>query len=945
MQPIELTLRRDPERARLHRPQGFALVIDGSVTLSDEIGVALAKLAGDPALQEGRFYLLPKSSSDVSASGLVWITGAGAQRVDCPPGAIALKPLFDESDNQPNVWIPQDCQLWPRVDGNLLARKLTMGTLTRVWLPATGLVGLEPHDQLRPADWLRPPESENVRAWSTPPETVSLPTRLVELGMQSPPTAQEFMREVAGEIGNADWSLFESDPTGENTERPGALSRLQRWMLAKLDELAGRGHEDDDSSGQDDTAKGSGAGAGMMGKAMSSIASAATAPMVAAMSRLLQGQRDQQIEKLLQMMKTNPDQALKFAIPVGAIGAAFRGLAMPGSRLLARLTDFSLSGLGGGGGPVDFWNIDYNLQIKLQQQYREQANREIAAGRYRRAAYIYAHLLSDFRGAAMTLEKGKYFHEAAVLYRDKLNNKTDAARCLTQAGQFQDAADLYWSMNKFEEAGEVWLEAGVPEKAEKMFRSAFQQQLAKGAVVSAANILDQRLDARGEAVSLLQRQWPEGRDMVRCAELAITWLGEDGNHEETQKFIETIIDSASEHQMIDVAAITRNAANKYPDNQIRLLAEDLCRLSVSRAIRDGSMIERGEALSTLAILDNDDLQLRRDATGYGRRIRQRDVKRSPASKKLSLTRLDEFVFRGSARYLDYLVDGSEIYAMGIYGSVGEADYPVNALQVSRIADLQHPKQQRKKFAKLQVSADGLEVGDVFFVHGSKLSAYAPIEQDFVTGVGVNVLPKRDVVAAVADGDRVWELCADETITLRDGTQTYGLTAHWLEIWDEFGLPATPDGSPWLSICLSGDIPVIALDSYLFALRRGQIDHLTSVRGSRIHDMASSMPHTMHRVAVAHTDGLDVVATQVGERSSVCQQRGYTLCEWSHNGHYLLAYSSGYLYCFQLRNSTYAKIAEIHVPQTEDPVKLLRMAPDIVALGYRNGCIKRFQLSQ
>lgn len=63
-----------------------------------------------------------------------------------------------------------------------------------------------------------------------------------------------------------------------------------------------------------------------------------------------------------------------------------RGFAEQGGQLGNRNVDFSLAELFGGGRPIDPWQIDYQLQAKLMAAYRGQADREIAAGRYRRPA-------------------------------------------------------------------------------------------------------------------------------------------------------------------------------------------------------------------------------------------------------------------------------------------------------------------------------------------------------------------------------------------------------------------------------------------------------------------------------------------------------------------------------------------------------------------------------
>ena len=145
----------------------------------------------------------------------------------------------------------------------------------------------------------------------------------------------------------------------------------------------------------------------------------------------LEQKRQNEIERLLKLFGENLEEALKYAIPLGG-PYQDRGAAPPSARLGARATDFNLRGLGGGG-RADVWNLDA-YRDNLGLQYRQAATREIEAGRFKKAAYIYAHLLADFHSAALTLEQGGFYREAAALYQDHLNNRLAAAKCLENGG-------------------------------------------------------------------------------------------------------------------------------------------------------------------------------------------------------------------------------------------------------------------------------------------------------------------------------------------------------------------------------------------------------------------------------------------------------------------------------------------------------------------------------
>ena len=86
---------------------------------------------------------------------------------------------------------------------------------------------------------------------------------------------------------------------------------------------------------------------------------------------------------------------------------------------------------------------------QLRAKYMELAGREMRLGRYRRAAYIYAHLLGDLTNAAAALIAGKHWREAAVLYRDRLKRPEMAAKCLEQGGLWAEAIEFYEQLERF----------------------------------------------------------------------------------------------------------------------------------------------------------------------------------------------------------------------------------------------------------------------------------------------------------------------------------------------------------------------------------------------------------------------------------------------------------------------------------------------------------------
>ncbi len=961
MQSIELKLAPAPQETRSHRCAAFAVFADGTAAAEDPLLQQLAAFAGQDHLRQGRFFLLPRSRSDVRASGLFWISRDPASVVQCPAGAIALRPAAPGS----GLWIPWFSKLVPEIAPAMLAEIASVSTLVRVWLPSIGLIGFAEDDEIRPADWLVPDDrSPEQGVWSPPPETWSPPGQLMELSMLVPPTPESIFQDIGNEIGLPPKSLLEVDDRGEEEEKTGAGRRAKNWLLKKLDRMAQRSKRSPRQRQQppgrtQPASPGSGvAGGGGLGSVMGKI----TAPMAAAMSKMMQGERERQIQKLLNMMSANPDEALKYAIPVSGMNEAFRGFAIPGSQLLSRLTDFSLGGLSGGSGPADFWSINYRLQAQLQEKYRQQANREIAAGRYRRAAYIFAHLLGDLRAAASALRQGKQFAEAAVLYRDKLRDKPSAADCLAEGGFYAEACSLLVSMNQFEAAGKVWLNAGEAEKAREMFECAFEIHLNKGAVVSAATILNDRLDQRDRAIELLRDQWPAGNDASRACEIAVRWMGEDGRHDDTLQWLQRMADTAGEYHRAAFAQLSSQTATTYPDQRVRIAAEDHCRVAVSRSLAESAPIEIDAALSTIANLEPADPQLRRDSVGYRRRLDAARTKSKPpetrpavrAEQPREMVQLPPIQLPAGPNYFAFgvlpsrLPDGYQLFAVGVDDRGIRVYRMPNCKRSSRLDTTSHAALSgaSKNPARKSIKMGPAESSGMFLV----VDVYAPIGEEEICsseqGAALTQMRTKllgDIVAvAAAPGDEAWELSCDlHSVVLRHKHhQTYDLLDQWVESWEQDAVEIY-ETREFFELTVVHGAPVISMNAALLTVRRGRVIPLGSCTGV-IRDLSPSLPRSRNRVAVAHDAGLDVFYLDTGDSVSVCRERPYTKCVWGGNGK-LVAWSDSRLYCFELRGGFIDRIAEMEVRHDGSPVGLLRLEAETVGITWTDGTVTRYRL--
>ncbi|MEO0444481.1 MAG: hypothetical protein AAF191_00240, partial [Verrucomicrobiota bacterium] len=222
--------------------------------------------------------------------------------------------------------------------------------------------------------------------------------------------------------------------------------------------------------------------------------------------------RKREIDRLLEKLKEDPDEGLRYALPLAG-GGGGRGTAPPSTRLGLRQLRFDASG--GGSGPSDHWDLEYEQRLALEKQYRDAALREIKKGNHDRAAYIYGNLLGDWlRAAEAFLEAGRY-RDAVSLYLHKLRDSRGAARCYEKGGLWAQAADLYEKVAEWEKAGDLHHQLGDEERARELWIKASDHERD---VLKKAALWSKKLKHDAVALELLDREWPKGnrsRELVR----------------------------------------------------------------------------------------------------------------------------------------------------------------------------------------------------------------------------------------------------------------------------------------------------------------------------------------------------------------------------------------------------------------------------------------------
>lgn len=633
MTPLPTRLELVYRNRRQHPPRGVLLS-------GDDAGTWLRTLAmADVTLADVEFLPLPQGPADRRLRGvLAVVPGPDIERLG------HAGPLYGVLAGR--VYVPVDGAIEPPVAEEEWNSLLSDEESRFVWHPAAGLVRIEPEERLRAADLIRPPvrrESDWSRALPGP----HLNTRLFALLVDAPPSVEEFFGTAGEDIGSSDNSLDQL-PKGPN--EPGAIdwrklagaplravSGLLQWMGQKLtprdrpgspqgDRTRTAGDAAGRSLSGSGTGAGAGAGAGSFGAGLGSWLAGALAGGGASLGKALGGlsnvlsrltpqivsERAREIERLLDRFASDPDDALRYALPL--TGEAGRGIAPPGWRLTRRGNiDFSL---GGTSGAVDAWGIPPELQTSLLGKYREAAQREIRLGRYRRAAYIFSKLLGDHLSAASALEQGRFHREAAVLYRDKLRQPLEAARCLARGGLLREAVELYREQGRYVEAGDLLVRLEEPEEAAAQYRLAAEGRLAQSDFVGAADLLSRKLSDEDEAFSVLRRGWPDSSQAEGCLTKLLEGTARLGKHDVADDFVRALRsgDLPLSAQTIVLERLPETAL-KYPDPAVQADAAEGVRIVAARFLADS---KRGIDLPLRAIerLVPGDRLLGRDCRRY-----------------------------------------------------------------------------------------------------------------------------------------------------------------------------------------------------------------------------------------------------------------------------------------------------------------------------------------
>lgn len=227
--------------------------------------------------------------------------------------------------------------------------------------------------------------------------------------------------------------------------------------------------------------------------------------------------RRQALQRLSDLFDTDFNKALEYAIPLDNPYAP-RGMHIDNSTSLQRKkTDFSLDRLGGGG-PVSYWNVS-EYEHSLRRKYLNAADKAVAAGDYRKAAYIFAHLLADYNQAAIVLGKGGFYREAAAVYLDHLKDEKAAAGMLEKGGFTEEAIEIYIRIEQHEKAGDLYMKLQQRIPAMQQYQLLIDKVLSHEKYQFAARIARDKMQDISQAERYLLTSWEKGIDPQRSLKL------------------------------------------------------------------------------------------------------------------------------------------------------------------------------------------------------------------------------------------------------------------------------------------------------------------------------------------------------------------------------------------------------------------------------------------
>ena len=603
----------------------------------------------DIDLEKFHGYVIPQSIRSTEPAGLFVILKTGSFST-----GVVLQNPYTQITNK--LFIPVNASLFPEMDTKELQSLLLYDC--QVFHPSIGLIGFQKSDRL---DWkkLFRLSSEKENDWTFAKDGYPKPASLQSIGIITPKMA-DFFESMKEDVGS---KPLDDIPGNKEEKESDAMdkffSSIYENMLKKglsLSDAIKESLNNKEGKTSSSSGSGGGLGGGLLGGLLGGMGAAASPGMFGkleswARNKLdeLERKRKSELDRLSDLFDTDPDEALKYAIPLDS-PYQNRGIAPPSGRLGPRSTNFNMGKLGGGRN-VDGWNVDSHY-FELQHKYRKAATKAIQDKAYKKAAYIYAHLLGDYNAAANVLKQGEYYRDAAILYKEHLKNLVSAAECFEKGGFLSEGIELYIELKKHEKVGDLYTELGQYENAQSYYQTSIDLALGRNNYIDAARITEKKLKDLEAAKKHLLTGWKKNKQHSNCLQKYFHLIAE----EDQEKLTTEVIHLFNEHTPIDKQSVFLHVlieTNKsYKNPELKTASKEITYKVISEQVSNQNNLNN---LFLLKDFLQDDRLISSDCSRF--QVQQKSDSNNRIKKRFQLNK--------SIKWIDAIVHQDQFLLIGI----------------------------------------------------------------------------------------------------------------------------------------------------------------------------------------------------------------------------------------------------------------------------------------
>ena len=330
--------------------------------------------------------------------------------------------------------------------------------------------------------------------------------------------------------------------------------------------------------------------------------------------RSIRAARHREIERLMHMLQNNPEEGLRYALPVG--GDLSRGIAIPGTQLMARVVDFF--NRGGLGGPADVWDIGDRYRRQLTEKYSRPGeppgDRPGPASprrvHLRPVARRLARRSQNFSPTAATIAKRPSSTTSGSSGRSKRRNASNAAGCSPRPSSSTTGSGST-------KLGDLYVQLSQPDDAAPAYRRAVQQLLTASDRLGAAKLLEDKLHAPEEAWCSSPGAGPIRRKRhLLESRLRVDRAGH-GDFARARQHLQHVTQATrSSSQVVTLVQQTSELAINYPEASLREAAAETTLTVASPRLPAAHGIEMRALKAAIQRLEPADRLLARDCERY-----------------------------------------------------------------------------------------------------------------------------------------------------------------------------------------------------------------------------------------------------------------------------------------------------------------------------------------